>query len=83
MGTQLISWPDPGDVHIEVIFSLIQKLWGLSKKVVAHEMADKSAERVLCLIISADPTCSGPNKYGSLVQQCHYNFVLKLCSVLK
>ena len=69
-------WPDPGDVvHFDVIFPLIQKLRGWSKKVILikvkshagcflNEMADERAEKGR--LSDAASIFPGPNKYGSL-----------------
>ena len=69
-------WPDPGDVvHFDVIFPLIQKLRGCSKKVILikvkshvgcflNKMADELVEKDS--LSYAAPIFPGPNKYGSL-----------------
>ena len=70
MGTQrVLSW------HrwcrtFDVIFSLIQKLWGWSKKVIlikvkrhAEYVLNEIAQHHGCL---SNAICRGPNKYGSL-----------------
>ena len=65
-------WPDPGDmVHFDVIFLLIQKIRGWSKKIILiklksragyflNEMADERAEKGH--LSYAAPICPGPNK---------------------
>ena len=81
-------WPDPGDVvHFDVIFPLIQKLRGWSKKVILikvksdagcflNEMADERAEKGR--LSNAAPIFPGPNKYGSLQLRIKASFRVQM-----